>query len=116
MAENRRGGYDINDKWDACLDLGIRRFVYSSFAGAASALLFFRTPATRWASVAFGAGLGIGSAYTECSIKFDGASTKVWPVLTLTLITICRYWDWSIYKMKHSSDGDQWIISFVLLI
>ncbi|XP_017249618.1 MICOS complex subunit MIC10 isoform X1 [Daucus carota subsp. sativus] len=78
MAENRRGGYDINDKWDACLDLGIRRFVYSSFAGAASALLFFRTPATRWASVAFGAGLGIGSAYTECSIKFDGASTKGW--------------------------------------
>ncbi|RVW15055.1 hypothetical protein CK203_084797 [Vitis vinifera] len=30
------------------------------------------SPVTRWASVAFGAGLGLGSAYTECSQKFGG--------------------------------------------
>ncbi|CAL5358555.1 unnamed protein product [Camellia sinensis] len=29
------------------------------------------SPVTRWASVALGAGVGIGSAYTECSYKFD---------------------------------------------
>ncbi|EPS58865.1 hypothetical protein M569_15947, partial [Genlisea aurea] len=64
--------YDLNAKWDACLDLGIRRFVYSSFAGAFTGLLLFRSPATRLASVAFGAGIGIGSAYSECSHKFGG--------------------------------------------
>lgn len=34
------------------------------------------SPVTRWASVAFGAGLGIGSAYTECSQKFGGYPEK----------------------------------------
>ena len=29
------------------------------------------SPVTRWASIAFGAGLGIGSAYTDCSRAFD---------------------------------------------
>ncbi|XP_054811207.1 MICOS complex subunit MIC10 isoform X2 [Prosopis cineraria] len=67
--------YDLNAKWDACLDLTIRRFVYSSLSGAFGGLLFFRSPVTRWASVAFGAGVGIGSAYTECSRLFDGSST-----------------------------------------
>ncbi|KAL8133714.1 MICOS complex subunit MIC10-like [Apium graveolens] len=78
MAENKQipAQYDVNAKWDACLDLGIRRFVYSSLGGAFTGLLLFRTPVTRWASVAFGAGLGIGSAYTECSTKFDGSSKK----------------------------------------
>ncbi|KAL6525268.1 Mitochondrial inner membrane organizing system component [Orobanche minor] len=68
--------YDVNAKWDACLDLGLRRFVYSSFAGGFAGLLLFRSPVTRWASVAFGAGLGIGSAYSECSLKFDGSPKK----------------------------------------
>ncbi|CAA3011137.1 uncharacterized protein LOC111372261 [Olea europaea var. sylvestris] len=71
--------YDLNAKWDACLDLGVRRFVYSSLAGAFTGLLLFRSPVTRWASVAFGAGVGIGSAYKECSLKFDGSSPKLTP-------------------------------------
>ncbi|XP_021896097.1 MICOS complex subunit Mic10 [Carica papaya] len=65
--------YDVNAKWDACLDLTVRRFVYSSLAGAFGGLLFFRSPVTRWATVAFGAGVGIGSAYTECSRIFDAS-------------------------------------------
>ena len=34
---------------------------------------------TRWASVAFGAGLDIGSAYTDCARLFEGspATAKV---------------------------------------
>ncbi|KAI4388830.1 hypothetical protein MLD38_001125 [Melastoma candidum] len=71
--------YDVNAKWDACLDLTLRRSLYSSLAGVFSGLLLFRSPAARWASVAFGAGIGIGSAYTECSQKFDGFPTRVPP-------------------------------------
>ncbi|CAD5316982.1 unnamed protein product [Arabidopsis thaliana] len=44
--------YDVNAKWDACLDLTVRRFVYSSLGGAFAGLLFFRSPVTRWASIA----------------------------------------------------------------
>ncbi|BBG96026.1 hypothetical protein with DUF543 [Prunus dulcis] len=36
-----------------------------------------RSPVSRWASVAFGAGLGIGSAYTECSRLFEGSPAKL---------------------------------------
>ncbi|GKD34257.1 MICOS complex subunit MIC10-like protein, partial [Tanacetum coccineum] len=36
--------YDLNAKWDACLDLSVRRFVYASAAGAFTGLLFFRQP------------------------------------------------------------------------
>nr|XP_023900604.1 MICOS complex subunit Mic10-like [Quercus suber]POE50535.1 hypothetical protein CFP56_27996 [Quercus suber] len=69
--------YDLDAKWDACLDLTVRRFVYSSLAGTFGGLLFFRSPVSRWASVAFGAGVGIGSAYTECSRLFDGSPAKL---------------------------------------
>lgn len=71
--------HDLNAKWDACLDLGLRRFVYSSFAGAFTGILLFRSPVTRWASVAFGAGVGIGSAYSDCSHKFNGSVPKLIP-------------------------------------
>lgn len=81
MAENKPipPQYDLNAKWDACLDLGVRRFVYSSLGGAFAGLLLFRSPLTRWASVAFGAGVGLGTAYTECSSKFDGSYAKPTP-------------------------------------
>ncbi|KAI4324132.1 hypothetical protein L6164_023694 [Bauhinia variegata] len=71
--------YDLEAKYDACLDLTLRRFVRSSLVGAFGAMLFFRSPVTRWASIAFGAGVGIGSAYTECSHLFDGSPTKSAP-------------------------------------
>ncbi|KMZ57078.1 hypothetical protein ZOSMA_89G00280 [Zostera marina] len=68
--------YDLDAKWDACLDLSLRRIVYSSLAGALGSLVFFRRPASRWASVALGAGIGIGSAYTECSYLLNNTSPK----------------------------------------
>ncbi|KAJ0026263.1 hypothetical protein Pint_07014 [Pistacia integerrima] len=106
--------YDVNAKWDACIDLTVRRFVYSSFAGAFSGLLFFRSPVTRWASVAFGAGVGIGSAYTDCSRLFDGSPAKLaspklsdTPVpqvgLTITylhvFLCLCRRWVMNLFSM-----------------
>ncbi|KAK1436678.1 hypothetical protein QVD17_02460 [Tagetes erecta] len=36
----------------------------------------FCSPVTRWASVALGAGVGIGSAYSDCSQKFDGSQAS----------------------------------------
>ncbi|KAJ0972125.1 hypothetical protein J5N97_020084 [Dioscorea zingiberensis] len=68
--------YDLDAKWDACLDLTIRRSFHSTLAGVFAALLLFRSPTSRWASVAFGAGVGIGRAYTECSTIFDGSPPK----------------------------------------
>lgn len=38
------------------------------------------SPVTRWASIALGAGVGIGSAYSDCSHKFD-ASTSTSPTV-----------------------------------
>ncbi|KAG9139816.1 hypothetical protein Leryth_020219 [Lithospermum erythrorhizon] len=69
--------YDLNAKWDACIDLGARRLLYSSFSGAGIGLLLFRSPVARWASVALGAGIGIGSAYSECSQLFNGSAAKL---------------------------------------
>ncbi|CAA7400451.1 unnamed protein product [Spirodela intermedia] len=37
------------------------------------------SPVTRWAAVAFGAGIGLGSAYTECSYIFEGSAGKESP-------------------------------------
>ncbi|KAG2318697.1 hypothetical protein Bca4012_055103 [Brassica carinata] len=74
--EKKKKGDDVNAKWDACLDLTARRVAYSSLGGAFAGLLFFRSPVTRWASIAFGAGLGIGSAYTDCSRVFDASSSS----------------------------------------
>ncbi|MQL78274.1 hypothetical protein Taro_010697, partial [Colocasia esculenta] len=34
------------------------------------------SPMTRWASVAFGAGIGVGSAYIQCSYIFEGSSSE----------------------------------------
>ncbi|XP_074263503.1 MICOS complex subunit MIC10-like [Silene latifolia] len=84
MAEkiNEKGipkDYDLDAKWDACLDLSLRRFAYSSVAGAFSGLLLFRSPVTRWASVAFGAGVGLGSAYSDCSHLFGKPTATLRP-------------------------------------
>lgn len=44
MAESKEipSQYDLDAKWDAYLDLGVRRFVYSSATGVLAGLLLFR--------------------------------------------------------------------------
>ncbi|KAL8459709.1 hypothetical protein ACS0TY_036159 [Phlomoides rotata] len=79
--------YEFIEKWDSFLDLGLRRLAYFSLAGAVTGRFLFRSPATRWASVAFGAGLGIGSAYSECSHTLDGSSPKLTPDVSPTPIS-----------------------------
>ncbi|ESQ34543.1 hypothetical protein EUTSA_v10009192mg [Eutrema salsugineum] len=75
MEKKSNSESDVNAKWDTCLDLTARRVVYSSLGGAFAGLLFFRSPVTRWASIAFGAGIGIGSAYADCSRVFNTSSS-----------------------------------------
>jgi inner membrane organizing system protein 1 len=57
----------VNEQYDLCIDLTLRRFVYGSLTGLATAVLMFRGRATRSSAVAFGAGVGLGSAYADCS-------------------------------------------------
>ncbi|CAL5439078.1 unnamed protein product [Camellia sinensis] len=67
MGENKQiptPQFDPNAKWDGCLDLGT--WPVPSVVSFSS-----WSPVTRWALMALGAGVGIGSAYTECSYKFD---------------------------------------------
>lgn len=55
----------IDEHWDRFIDLTVRRGVYGVLAGGAAAVLLARGPSARAAAVAFGAGVGVGSAYTE---------------------------------------------------
>lgn len=45
------------------------------------------SPVTRWSSIAFGAGIGIGSAYTDCSRFFDASSSSTSATLLATKST-----------------------------
>ena len=82
ITKPRPSQLQVDEQYDACLDLVLRRFVYGSMSGAAGALLLFRSPTTRWATVAFGAGAGLGSAYTD-ALKLLGdfklPSLPKWP-------------------------------------
>ena len=50
---------------DAAVDLSLRCVVYGTAAGALTAILLFRGPSVRAAATAFGAGTGVGCAWTE---------------------------------------------------
>mmetsp|Transcript_12901 Transcript_12901/g.17641 ORF Transcript_12901/g.17641 Transcript_12901/m.17641 type:complete len:81 (-) Transcript_12901:363-605(-) len=51
---------------ERCVDLTIRRAIYGLASGSLAAVLLFRRPSVRTACVGFGAGMGVGSAFTEC--------------------------------------------------
>jgi inner membrane organizing system protein 1 len=57
----------LHEKYDKCIDLTLRRSMYGALAGVAFGVLLFRRPTTRCASMAFGVGVGLGSAHAECS-------------------------------------------------
>ena len=41
MPVDRPQEFYINEKWDACIDLALRRIVYGSLGGGAAALILF---------------------------------------------------------------------------
>lgn len=57
------------------------------------------SPVTRWASVAFGAGVGIGSAYSECAHKFNTSSPKLTPYVSHTPLPKVSKWESSSYDL-----------------
>lgn len=67
---------EMEEQYDKCMDLSLRRFLFGSLVGLASALLMFRSPTKRWASIAFGAGVGCGSAYAD-SMRILGDRTML---------------------------------------
>ncbi|OAE22670.1 hypothetical protein AXG93_2675s1030 [Marchantia polymorpha subsp. ruderalis] len=76
----------LDQKWDAAIDLTLRRVVYSSAGGAAAALTLFRSPTTRWSAIAFGAGIGsrgfdvgvVGFCLMGMVAAFSGSSVGGW--------------------------------------
>ncbi|KAI7837285.1 hypothetical protein COHA_008899 [Chlorella ohadii] len=52
-------------KWDAALDLVLRRAMYGTLAGGAAALLLLRAPTARATALGIGCGFGLGSAWQQ---------------------------------------------------
>ncbi|KAL3156369.1 hypothetical protein ABBQ38_000684 [Trebouxia sp. C0009 RCD-2024] len=72
QSRRRPAEYYIDEKWDRCIDLTLRRVTYSSLAAGAVALVLLRGGGVRAATTAFGAGFGAGSAYGDCQREFQG--------------------------------------------
>mmetsp|Transcript_40294 Transcript_40294/g.114077 ORF Transcript_40294/g.114077 Transcript_40294/m.114077 type:complete len:80 (+) Transcript_40294:195-434(+) len=71
MAAVRPKELDMDDKWDKCIDTFLRRAVYGSLAGGVAGLVLLRGGSARIASLTFGAGVGVGSAFEECSKELE---------------------------------------------
>lgn len=61
----------IDEKWDRFIDLTVRRFTYGTLAGGLAGLLLLRGSSARVASLAFGSGFGVGSAWQQSSTEFE---------------------------------------------
>lgn len=59
---------------ERAVDVGVRRACYGALAGACAAVTLVRGPRARVAALAFGVGVGVGSAYEEAQRAF--ASVK----------------------------------------
>ncbi|DBA98262.1 hypothetical protein WJX77_003043 [Trebouxia sp. C0004] len=76
-SDSRPVEYYIDEKWDRCIDLTLRRVTYSSLAVGVVALVVLRGSGVRAATTAFGAGFGAGSAYGDCQREFQGEVPSV---------------------------------------
>jgi len=66
--QDARVPYDV--AVERAVDVGLRRACYGALAGGASAMLFLRGPRARVAALAFGVGVGVGSAYEDAQRAF----------------------------------------------
>lgn len=91
------------------VDLDINLFCLSNqFDLAAILISASGSPVTRWASVAFGAGVGIGSAYSDCSHKFGGTPAKFTKISDTSLSKV-------IYAYVHSPNHGLYCIHWEIL-
>mmetsp|Transcript_7950 Transcript_7950/g.15468 ORF Transcript_7950/g.15468 Transcript_7950/m.15468 type:complete len:82 (-) Transcript_7950:329-574(-) len=61
----------IDAKWDKLIDLSIRRGIYGAGIAGLSSLVLLCGPTSRVAVTALGAGIGLGSAWQQCSNEFQ---------------------------------------------
>ena len=61
----------LDAKWEAAIDVSLRRVVYGAIGGTTMALLMCRGTTARAAVSAFGVGVGVGSAYGDASKIFQ---------------------------------------------
>merc|ERR1711865_274063 len=79
MGIERPAEFQMDEKIDRCVDITLRRFVYGTVGGMVAAALLCRGASSRSAAVAFGAGAGLGSAYTDCAKDLE----KMFPMSVL---------------------------------
>ncbi len=60
----------LDAKWEAAIDVSLRRIVYGAIGGTTLAMLMCRGSTARTAVAAFGIGIGVGSAYEDASKLF----------------------------------------------
>ena len=60
----------LDAKWEAAIDVSLRRIVYGAIGGTTLAMLMCRGTTARTAVAAFGIGIGVGSAYEDASKLF----------------------------------------------
>ena len=60
----------LDAKWEAAIDVTLRRVVYGCIGGTTMAFLMCRGTTARAAVSAFGAGVGVGSAYEDAAKLF----------------------------------------------
>ena len=70
--ENRARAKELqlDAKWEAAIDVSLRRIVYGAIGGTTLAMLMCRGTTARTAVAAFGIGIGVGSAYEDASKLF----------------------------------------------
>ena len=70
MTEKRAKELQLDAKWEAAIDVSLRRIVYGAIGGTTLAMLMCRGTTARTAVAAFGIGIGVGSAYEDASKLF----------------------------------------------
>jgi len=68
--ERRPSELQLDAKWEAAIDVTLRRVVYGCIGGTTMAFLMCRGTTARAAVSAFGAGVGVGSAYEDAAKLF----------------------------------------------
>jgi MICOS complex subunit MIC10 len=66
----KRPEVHIDEKWDHVINVMFSRTVMGVLGGVGVGFLLFRGGQARYATTAFGAGIGVGSAFQLCNVEF----------------------------------------------
>lgn len=57
--------FHIDERWDAAIDLTLRRLTLGAILGGVSAIVLFRSPTARASVLSLGIGFGAGTAFEQ---------------------------------------------------